>query len=84
MLKLAADNKPEARACLDQLGTSHYKITIKPGLYDHWLNCLIISVECYDGRILSDSGDVRHEVLSPGLVEMKKQYTDSVKLKTIS
>lgn len=84
LLMLSIDNNPDARSCLEQLGNSHQKLTIKPGFYDHWLNCLITAVENYDDRKFPDIGNVWREVLSPGLELMKQQHTETVKLKDIS
>ena len=84
LLMLAVDENPDAKTCLEQLGNSHHKLTINPGLYDHWLNCLITAVDNYDGRKYPDIGDVWREVLGPGLELMKQQHAGSVKLKAIS
>ena len=77
------DNNPDAKTCLEQLGNSHNKLTIKDGLYDHWLNSLVTTVNNYDGRMYPNIGDIWREVLAPGL-ELMKQHTGTVKLKAIS
>ena len=84
LLMLSIDSNPDAKACLEQLGKSHHKLTIKPELYDHWLNCLITAVENYDGREHPEIGSLWREVLSPGLELMKQQQADTAKLKAIS
>ena len=84
LLMLSIDDNPDANMCLEQLGTSHNTMSIKPDLYDHWLNSLVTAVENYDGKAHPEIGSIWREVLAPGLELMKGQHTPGVKLKAIS
>lgn len=81
---LAIDDSPEARKCMVDLGDSHNKLTVKPHLYDCWLNSLVMAVENYDGKLHPGIGEVWREVLSPGLDLMKQRHTKGVNLKVVS
>ena len=81
---LAIDDSPDARECLLGLGDSHNSLTIKPHLYDHWLNSLVRAVEYYEGKLHPGIGEIWREVLGPGLELMKKRYTKDTKLTVIS
>jgi len=84
LLMLSVDDNPDAMTCLEQLGKSHERLTIKPELYDHWLNSLVTAVDNYDGKSHPNIGGIWRDVLGPGLELMKKQTAEGVKLKAIS
>jgi len=84
LLMLSIDNNPDAMTCLEQLGKSHVNLTIKPELYDHWLDSLATAVRHYDGKTYPDIGNIWREVLSPGLEQIKQQSKETVKHKAIT
>ena len=84
LLMLSIDRNSDAMTCLEQLGKSHERLTIKPDLYDHWLDSLVTTVRNYDGKTYPHISDVWREVLGPGLELMKQQSRENIKLKAIS
>jgi len=75
LLVLSVDNNPEIIQCLENLGDSHDKFDIKPGLYDHWLKTLLMTVQKCDKTYNETTADVWKEVLAPGLEIMKTKYS---------
>lgn len=85
LLMLSVENKSEINTCIELLSKSHSKLNIKPELYDHWLNSLMIAVESYEGKSHPNITSIWREMLKPGLEIMKKQFSsETVKLKAIS
>ena len=75
LIVLSVDNNPEIVQCLENLGDSHDKFEIKPGLYDHWLKTLITAVQMCDKTYNEKTAEVWKEVLTPGLELMKIKYS---------